>query len=74
MTHEYHVVHHPKGGWSVKKSNAKRASFHFATKEEAFKKARALSNSHHAELVIHNLDGRISAKDSHGNDPRSIPG
>ena len=40
------------------------------TQEEAIKQGRGLAD----ELVIHGKDGRIREKDSHGRDPRDIPG
>ncbi len=58
-----------KGGWDVKKGGADRASAHFETKKEAVDVAREISRNQNTELVIHNKNGRISQKDSHGNDP-----
>jgi hypothetical protein len=43
------------------------------TQEEAIKEGRGLADQN-SELVIHGQDGRIREKDSHGNDPRNIPG
>ena len=59
----------PKGGWNVKKGGAERASGHFDTKEKAVKTARVMSRNQKSELVIHNRNGRIAQKDSHGKDP-----
>jgi hypothetical protein len=69
-----HVVPNKNGGWDIKLSGAKRASGHFNTKREAVSRARELSRKHRTELVIHNRDGRIARKDSHGHDPRSSRG
>ena len=66
---EHHVVPAHNGGWNVKKSGAERASVHTSTKAEAISKGRAISKNQGTELVIHNSDGKISSKDSHGNDP-----
>ena len=44
------------------------------TQEEANKEGRRLAEQEHGELVIHGEDGLIREKDSHGNDPREIPG
>jgi Uncharacterized protein conserved in bacteria (DUF2188) len=44
------------------------------TQEEAIKECRGLAEDQNSELVIHSQDGRIREKDSHGNDPRNIPG
>lgn len=65
----HHVVHNPNGGWDVKKSRAGRASGHYEHKTEAVDAGREISRNQGTELKIHNLDGRISQSDSHGNDP-----
>jgi Uncharacterized protein conserved in bacteria (DUF2188) len=44
------------------------------TQEGAIKEGRGLAEEQNAELVIHGQDGRIREKDSHGNDPRDVPG
>lgn len=66
---QHHVVHNPNGGWDVKAANAQRASAHTATKEEAVSIARTISQNQGSELFIHNMNGQISSRDSHGNDP-----
>lgn len=67
---EHHVVPNKReGGWDVKRANSERASIHTVTKQQAIDRGREISQNQHTELVIHNLDGRISEKDSHGNDP-----
>ena len=65
-----HVVpNKAKGGWDIKQSGAKRSSAHIDTKRRAIDRAREISKNQRTELVIHNRDGRIARKDSHGNDP-----
>ena len=71
---ETHVVSNPRGGWDIKKAGASRSSGHFDTKKEAEDRARTISRNQGSELDIHNKDGKISRKDSHGNDPRSSKG
>ena len=71
---QHHVVPNPKGGWDIERDGAERASAHCPTKAEAVDLARDISRNQKTELVIHNKDGRISQKDSHGNDPRDIKG
>ncbi len=66
---EHHIVPNPNGGWDVKRENADRSSGHFDTKEEAIREGREISRNQGTEFVIHNMDGRISESDSHGNDP-----
>ena len=74
MSDSHHVVPHPDGGWDVKRSGAERASGHFDTKAEAEDAGREISRNQGTEFVIHRKDGTIQRKDSHGNDPRDIPG
>lgn len=65
----HHVVHNPNGGWDIKKAKADRASGHFEHKADAVDAGREISRNQGTELKIHNLNGRISQSDSHGNDP-----
>ncbi len=46
----------------------------FDTQAAAIATGRALAADQHSELVIHGAGGQIREKDSHGNDPRDIPG
>ena len=67
---EHHVVRNTsRGGWDVKRSGSARASIHTATKAEAVKVGRIMSQRAGSELVIHGANGQIQRKDSHGNDP-----
>lgn len=67
---EHHVVPNKnKGGWDIKKSGSERSSKHFETKVEAVNAARKISQDQGTELVVHNKDGKIALKDSHGKDP-----
>lgn len=65
----HHVVPNPDGGWDIRKSGATRASRHFDRKADAVDRARQISQNQRTELMIHDKRGRISQKDSHGNDP-----
>lgn len=64
----------PEGAGPSKKDGTKRASKLFDRKTEAVSRARAQAKREGAELVIKDQDGRIQSKDSHGRDPRNIPG
>jgi Uncharacterized protein conserved in bacteria (DUF2188) len=66
-----HVV--PSGDQWACETDGNIRSTH-ATQEEAIKQGRLLAEDESSELVIHSKDGRIREKDSHGNDPRSVPG
>ena len=69
MVKSHHVVPNPKGGWDVKVSGGQKAIKHTDLKQEAIAVARKISNNQDTELVIHNKNGQIGPKDSHGNDP-----
>jgi len=63
-----HVVHNQEGGWDIKQGGGKRSSGHFGTKQDATDRAREISRNIGSELYIHNQDGTIGQKDSHGGD------
>lgn len=65
----HHVVPNSDGGWDIRKGGGQRSSGHFDTKQPAVDRAREISRNQNTELVIHNLSGKISQSDSHGNDP-----
>jgi uncharacterized protein YdaT len=73
-TKSHHVVPNHGGGWNIKRSGSARSSGHFDTKADAVGRAREISRNQHTELFIHNKDGRISQKDSHGHDPNPPKG
>ncbi len=55
----------------LKKEGGQRFFGHFDTDKEATVRARQISRNQKTKIVIHNRDGSISQKDSHGND--SLP-
>ena len=65
----HHVVPNPRGGWDVKRGGAARRTSHHKTKQEAVDSGRQVSRNQQTEFYVHNRDGRIAQKDSHGNDP-----
>ena len=68
---DVHVV--PSGDqWACEVSGNIRSTH--ATQGEAIKQGRFLAEEQNSELIIHGKDGQIREKDSHGNDPRNIPG
>ncbi|HHT9147116.1 MAG TPA: DUF2188 domain-containing protein [Candidatus Wunengus sp. YC61] len=69
MRKTHHVVPNPDGGWNIKKGGGERSSGHFERKQDAIDRGREISQNQASELVIHNLDGKISRSDSHGSDP-----
>lgn len=60
--------------WKVQSTKSGRADSIHDKKSDAVDRGRELSHNKKAELVIQNRNGRISQKDSHGNDPRNIKG
>ncbi|MEK0317760.1 DUF2188 domain-containing protein [Cohnella sp. 56] len=63
-----HVVPHDKG-WAVKGEGNTRATRVTDTKREAIDAARKIAKNQGAELVVHDREGTIRTKDSHGHDP-----
>ena len=64
----------PDGRWAVQSDERERADSLHDRKEDAVMRARELAANKGAELVVKDRDGRIMGKDSHGNDPRDVPG
>jgi Uncharacterized protein conserved in bacteria (DUF2188) len=65
----YHVIARVGGGWNVKKRGAVRASKSFETQRQAISYARKISITEHAELFIHNENGRLSKKETFSSNP-----
>jgi hypothetical protein len=68
---DVHVV--PNGDQWACEMNGNTRSTH-DTQDEAINHGRHLAEEQGSELVIHGEGGDIREKDSHGNDPRDIPG
>ena len=64
----------PDGRWAVQKDGTQRASRLLDRKSDAVDRARAQAQREGAELVVKSADGRVERRDSHGRDPRNIPG
>lgn len=67
-------VNHSKSGWKIKNPDNSKASGIFDTKAEAIKKAIEIAKNQKLELIVQNMDGKISEKNSYGNDPAKIKG
>lgn len=68
MGKNQHVT--PKGNqWQVKGAGNARATKIFSTQREAESFAKNIAKNQHAELIVHNRQGKIRSKDSFGNDP-----
>ena len=67
---DVHVV--PSGDRWVCEIGGKNRSTHHTRRSH--KHGRHLAEEQGSELVLHGEGGQIREKDSHGNDPRDIPG
>jgi hypothetical protein len=68
MGKNQHVVPHPEG-WAVKGEGNSKATKITGTQQQAIDYGRQVATNQNSELLIHGKDGKIRAKDSHGNDP-----
>lgn len=68
-----HVIRH-RGTWHVAIFGGYEEGRGYRLKRDAVIAGRALARYLHAELVIHNRNGRIAERDSYGNDPERRPG
>lgn len=66
-----HVVPNSKGGWSVRKKGAKKASKSFVTEKAASAYARSIAKKEKSELYVHRKDGTIRSKECYKSDPGS---
>jgi Uncharacterized protein conserved in bacteria (DUF2188) len=68
---DVHVT--PSGdGWAIQVDGDERETFD--TQQEAIDRGREVAEAEQGELVVHGQGGEIREKDSHGNDPRDVPG
>ena len=68
---DVHVVQHGDS-WALEVAGTRQETFN--TQKEAVRRGRQLAEQEHGELVVHGEAGQVREKDSHGNDPRNIPG
>ena len=69
-----HVVPAQGGGWTVKKTGIARIARTFDSKHEALAFARQKAALSTSTLIVHNKDGRIVERHSHGENPKRSPG
>jgi len=66
----HHIVpNSQRGGWDVRRGGSERSSEHCDRKQDAIDRGREISQNQGTELIVHNQNGRIAWRDSHGNDP-----
>ena len=68
-----HVLPHGDA-WAVRGAGNTRVTSKHATQLEAIEKAREIAIRNESELLIHNREGRIRAKNSYGDDPHPPKG
>lgn len=61
-------------GWANRRAGGERASSTHSTKAEAQAAGRAAAKKDGVEHLIHNKDGKISGRNSYGNDPHPPKG
>ncbi len=65
-----HVTYHKEDkNWRVQSEGTARAAGVFNTKTEALEVGHDVAQNKNGELFIHNQDGKISNRNSFGNDP-----
>jgi hypothetical protein len=67
-------VFHADEAWRIRTEAGGTTPSTYRTKDEAVTAARDLAQQYGVELIIRNQDGTIGQRDSHGHDPRDIPG
>jgi hypothetical protein len=72
---DYNVFQGKDGIWRGERQDASRASVTAETQKDAFEATRELARKAKSEVSIHRGDnGKIRAKHSYGNDPKSSKG
>ena len=72
---DYNVYQGSDGQWRGKRQGSSRASVVGNSQQEVFESTREFAKNSGSEVSIHRGDnGRIRAKHSYGNDPRSSKG
>jgi Uncharacterized protein conserved in bacteria (DUF2188). len=67
---DQHVVYRRDDNtWAVEGEGNSRATAVTSTKQDAINIARQIAQNQQSELIIHNMNGQIGQKDSHGYDP-----
>ena len=64
----------PDGRRAVQTDGTSRADSLHGRKSDAVNRGRELAGNKGTELVIKDESGKVTGKDSHGNDPRRIKG
>lgn len=62
-----HVVPHT-AGWAVRGAGSSKATSVYKTQQQAIDAGRSIAKNQKSELLVHGADGKIRARDSHGQD------
>lgn len=65
---------HQDGQWHNRIEGGAVSGGSYSTKAEAVDAGRELARDRQVEHIIRNEDGRISERNSYGNDPRDVKG
>ena len=68
----YHLK--DEGVWRNRTEGGQDFDGDYRTREEAVEVGRELAREFRVEHIIRRTDGTIGERNSHGNDPRDIPG
>jgi hypothetical protein len=75
MAKNIHTTYNAEAdNWRNISEGASRPSKTYETKAEAQEAGRESAASRGVEHLIHNQDGKISSRNSYGNDPRNVKG
>ncbi|MHA7271196.1 DUF2188 domain-containing protein [Arthrobacter sp. HLT1-20] len=74
MTNKNVETYHEDGQWKNRVQGNSRASNTAETKKDAQAEGRRMAQDRKVEHVVKNLDGKISARNSYGNDPHPPKG
>ena len=67
MKKNIHVLYKDEK-WISKEENSENSLNSFDTKDEAIEYSRKIAKKNKVELIIHNINNKISNRDSYGND------
>lgn len=62
----YHILPHPKGGWSVKSSSSDKVLRKFPTREKAISNAKKVAKSQKSVIYVHGKDGFVRDSINYG--------
>lgn len=74
MANKIVETYHEDGQWKNRVQGNTRASNTAETKREAQIEGRRMAQDHKVEHIVKNLDGKIGARNSYGNDPHPPKG